>query len=717
MNEASPLIPPSVSKGTASRLQQGLFSGFLGNIPIGWKMALMVFLLFLGILGITISALNGMQSLNYHIDNLYNFMLVPVASLGDADHGLSIMEYQTLKLQNPNLPQDEIDASIKALHESEKAFDEVFTTYKSEWITTGSPEFTAQLESVGRLDLQQDEVAIINAMQASYDEYKTASAAFMESIATGQGDVTHAQAVLETLGQLRNLNNRLIEVNKSFAQLSFETAEIDYNGALVRGGVTLAIAVVLSLLLSYLIVVSITSRLGDLTQSAIAMQHGQMDQKVMVKGSDEVSLLGNTFNAMSSQLTNLFTTLEERVAERTRDQATVADIATKTANIQDLQEMLATMVQLTQRGFGLYHVHVFLYREGTEDLQIVACGYKEGDEHEGTHGTSIIPLAQEQSLVARAGRTRQPVIVNDVRSDPGWLPNPLLPDTHAEMSVPMIVGDKLLGVLDVQAEQVDAFDEADATIQMTLAAQVAVAVQNILQFQTSQKMAADLGVVAEVGIVAATISDANRLLQEVVDLAKRSFNLYHTHIYLMDEAGDMLQLAAGAGEVGRQMAAEGRSIPLDSEKSLVARAARTREGVVVNDVTEDSDFLPNPLLPDTRAEMAVPMLVGGKVVGVLDVQSETIGRFTEIDVNIQTTLASQVAVALENARSFQEAQKQAEHETKLNLITQRIQGADTIEGALQIAARELGLALGKRQTLVSLDPSGLAGESKALVHE
>ena len=78
--------------------------------------------------------------------------------------------------------------------------------------------------------------------------------------------------------------------------------------------------------------------------------------------------------------------------------------------------MLATVVHLTQRRFGLYHAHVFMYNEDTEELQIEACGYQEGDEHEGTHGTTTIPIAQEQSLVARAARTRKAIIVNDVRN-------------------------------------------------------------------------------------------------------------------------------------------------------------------------------------------------------------------------------------------------------------------------------------------------------------
>ena len=76
-------------------------------------------------------------------------------------------------------------------------------------------------------------------------------------------------------------------------------------------------------------------------------------------------------------------------------------------------------------------------------------------------------------------------------------------------------------------------------------------------------MAADLGVVANVGIATSTITEAGHLLQEVVDLSKRSFNLYHAHIYLLNETGDVLELASGAGEVGRKMVAEGRAIPLE----------------------------------------------------------------------------------------------------------------------------------------------------------
>ena len=169
--------------------------------------------------------------------------------------------------------------------------------------------------------------------------------------------------------------------------------------------------------------------------------------------------------------------------------------------------------------------------------------------------------------------------------------------------------------------------------------------------------ASELETVAQVSIATSTILDVNQLLLEVVELSKSRFNLYHAHIYVIDEQTGNLDLTAGAGEVGQTMVEQGWRIPVDHEHSLVARAARQRQAVIVDDVRQEPDFLPNPLLPNTRSEMAVPMIVGDKLLGVLDVQSDRVGRFTQEDALVKTTLASQVAVALQNAIQYQETQK------------------------------------------------------------
>ena len=180
---------------------------------------------------------------------------------------------------------------------------------------------------------------------------------------------------------------------------------------------------------------------------------------------------------------------QEIIAQRARELAAVAEISTASSREMDVQKMLETVVHLTQQKFGLYHAHIFTLDEATQMLEIVACGWKEGDPPEGTHGTAWISLNQEQSLVARAARTRQPVIVNDVHNDPGWLPNPLLPDTQAEMAVPLVIGDQVLGVLDVQSDQLNTFSEEDASIQTTLASQVAAALQNARSYARAQSQA------------------------------------------------------------------------------------------------------------------------------------------------------------------------------------------------------------------------------------
>ncbi len=175
--------------------------------------------------------------------------------------------------------------------------------------------------------------------------------------------------------------------------------------------------------------------------------------------------------------------------KRASQLAAVAEVSSVSSRELDIDKMLHSVVHLTQRKFGLYHCHIFTYNENTDLLKIAACGWKEGDEHEGTDGTAVIPVAQERSLVARSARTRQPVIVNDVHNEPGWLPNLLLPDTASEMAVPLVIGEKILGVLDVQSEKLNAFSEEDASIYTTLASQVSTALQNANSFARAQQQA------------------------------------------------------------------------------------------------------------------------------------------------------------------------------------------------------------------------------------
>jgi GAF domain-containing protein/HAMP domain-containing protein len=160
-----------------------------------------------------------------------------------------------------------------------------------------------------------------------------------------------------------------------------------------------------------------------------------------------------------------------------------------------------------------------------------------------------------------------------------------------------------------------------------------------------------------------TILDFDQLLLELVHQVKDTFGYYHAQVYIIDpppsKGGSQeraLVIAAGTGKAGQQMKAQNHRIALDAPTNLVARAARRNEIVSVNNVREAPDWLPNPLLPDTYSEMAVPIVLDGQVVGVLDVQEDRIAGLDEGDANLLRALANQAAVAMRNARLFNEVE-------------------------------------------------------------
>ncbi|MCC7018642.1 MAG: tetratricopeptide repeat protein [Ardenticatenales bacterium] len=177
---------------------------------------------------------------------------------------------------------------------------------------------------------------------------------------------------------------------------------------------------------------------------------------------------------------------------------------------------------------------------------------------------------------------------------------------------------------------------------------------------------------AETAELLSTILDPAALLSEIIQLLRDRFDLYYVHLFLVEPGSGptggptsgptsgQLVVRAGSGDVGARLVESRFAIPLTAPRSLVARAATARTVVKVDDVYSEPAFLPNALLPDTRSEVALPLVARGELVGVLDLQDRAVGRFAQADIDALLALSGQIAVAIQNARLFQEVQTTAE---------------------------------------------------------
>jgi signal transduction histidine kinase/HAMP domain-containing protein len=257
----------------------------------------------------------------------------------------------------------------------------------------------------------------------------------------------------------------------------------------------------------------------------------------------------------------------------------------------------------------------------------------------------------------------EPLIVTDFSTDPraDEQTRAFVKLVHvvATITLPLRAAQGWVGFLSMSWSTPQQFDPALIDLLKAITPTAAAVFEATRQARETARRAEELETVAQMSAATTTLLELQELLLAVVNLTKERFNLYHAHIYLLDSSGEYLNLAAGAGEPGRLMLEHGHRIPYNRPNSLVARAARERRGIVVNDVTVEPDFLPNPLLPDTRSELSEPLVVGDRLLGVLDLQSDVPARFTAADVRLKAALADQVAVAIQNALAFREQQEVA----------------------------------------------------------
>lgn len=187
-------------------------------------------------------------------------MLIPITAIEDADTALVDAQHQLAQSLRGDLTAEE-RANFLALMQADNQFtEEIIARYDTEWVTTASPQFTQDLSNAGKLELQQQEVALLASYHTAYDAYKTAVATYLATVQAGNPNAALANDAIEKLEAAHTVLHKLIEVNMEFADFSNTSAQTAFQRALLTGGIALGVSVILGLFMSYLIVVSITGR-------------------------------------------------------------------------------------------------------------------------------------------------------------------------------------------------------------------------------------------------------------------------------------------------------------------------------------------------------------------------------------------------------------------------------------------------------------------------
>lgn len=411
----------------------------------------------------------------------------------------------------------------------------------------------------------------------------------------------------------------------------------------------------------------------------------------------------NFFVELTAQVAAVVHTV--RLLDQSRRHAnqleTAAEIARDMSGSLDLDELLAKAVGYLRDRLGFYHASVFLldpkreYAVIRESTGEAGAQLKRADHKVAVNSRSIVGFV--------AGRG-EPLIVGDTSKDPTYYPNLLLPDTRSEAAVPLRVGERIVGVMDVQSSHLFAFQEEDIRTLRILADQLAVAVVNSELFAETQEHLSQHRLLHHITTTAASGTTLDEALESAVTGLQVTLGGDRVSILLLDRESRKLEVRAAVGYSDEIF---GMHIPVGS--GITGWCAAHGRALRVDDVTADSRYIEGS--SNTRSELAVPLIYRNEVLGVLNTESEDASAYTENDEEMLATLAGSLAAVIANARLLEQVRAQAERERMLFEITGKIRRAPDIQSILATTASELRRAVGARRTQIRVSTQGTNGEA------
>jgi sigma-B regulation protein RsbU (phosphoserine phosphatase) len=375
----------------------------------------------------------------------------------------------------------------------------------------------------------------------------------------------------------------------------------------------------------------------------------------------------------------------------------------------DLDELLSRIAEIVKRAIDYEVFAILLLNEKTQELRV---HFSQGHPKELVRNLRI---KVGQGIVGRAAQTRRSVLVNDVKDDPTYIPS--LAAIRSELAVPLLFKGRLIGVIDLEAAQPDFFNDSHVSLLELLASRMALAIENARLYRRTLRQARTLHLLNEISRELSSVLVLGELLRKIGTLTKKLVDYHRFGILLADEQTQTFNAVISL----KQDENMPERSTVNFGQGIVGAAATLRRPVVVPDVSKDSRYI--CVNPETRSEMTVPLIYRDRVIGVVDLESPHLNYFTEDHMRIFSTLAPQIAIAIENARLYErvarsearlERDLRRAQEIQMHLMPGIAPKIPGIEAALHFQpSSELGgdlyefLSYGRdRQVIIVADVSG-----------
>ena len=528
--------------------------------------------------------------------------------------------------------------------------------------------------------------------------------------------------------------------------IPYNNITADANSMVTRMVVIGVILTAAALVLFWFISRQIANPLIAMTETATDIAQGNLDARVDVKSSDEIGVLAKTFNTMTAQLQGTLAGLEETVASRTRDLELAAEVGQSLALVRDPEVMLAEAVEMIRERFDLYYTQIYLTDPSGRTLTLRA--------GTGEVGQTLLQRGQHlpvdlSSINGIAAVEHQAVVVEDTEASTLHRPNPLLPETRSEMAVPLISGERVLGVLDMQSSEPGALREENLTAFETLASQLAITLVNTELFTDLENARREVEIQAR-----RTTREGWETFLDAIERPERiGYRFEEGDLELLDRpltgalddsqamvvpirvAGETLgsfQLEGGQNwspedidmveNVAQQVAQQIENLRLLAQSQRYQQEAQeavrrlTREGwqkaeqllTHIGYVYRDERVKPlSSSDGDDEGTWVQEILVSDEPIGEIGIKQ--VEQLSPEDAQIIATIGEQLAAHIENLRLTEQTQNQAQREQALRQITAAVRGSTDPENIMRTAVRELGRVLGRR-AVVRLQRSGDDGQ-------